>query len=210
MSTVTVLTVHLASLLVPSFAWCAIPPTPIGGDESAQVQPVDFSLKTNDDFSKGFNIAAVKPMESYRDVKAADVQKMIPQDMAPTSSGGQVAAKIVDKSISSYFNSEAMRKTDIGQTATKVEKSMATDVSFGGQQPQSIHHSIKFQVQAAQAQAKLSYTGITNADLTYKAIGSTTNLEIHEPVAMLSTSLVFSHIDSPSDRKDMLSLRWVW
>ena len=189
-------------------AGAAVPPYESAWNDKSQ--PLDFSLRATDDFSKGFNIATVQPMDSTRDVKAADIQKVIPQDMQASSNGSQVAAKILDRSVNSYFNSDAMRKTDIGRTATTVEKSMATDVSFGGQQPESIRHSIKFAIQPAQTQAKLSYTGITNADLTYKATSSTANFEVREPVAMLSTNLVFNHINSPSDRKDILSLRWVW
>jgi hypothetical protein len=214
LNTVTVVTAYcvslslVASALTSSIAGAAIPP--YDSAPSDKSKPIDVSLKTTDDFSKGFNIATIRPMDSTRDVKAADIQKVIPQDMQPSSSGGQVAAKILDRSVNSYFNSDAMRRTDIGRTATTVEKSMATDVSFGGQQPESIHHSVKFAIQPAQTQAKLSYTGVTNADLTYKATSSTANFEVREPVSILSTNLVFNHINSPSDRKDILSLRWVW
>jgi hypothetical protein len=194
----------LATQLVSSIGLCAIPRT--------QVSPNDFYKISwqSQDFSKGINISLVEPIRSLNITKSEDIAMMIPSDMAPSSNFGSVSTQIIDRSLTSFFNSPVIRNSDIGRTAHQVEKSMESNVDFGGQTPNSIKHSFKFAMKAAQTRAQVEYTGITNAQLSYQIAGSTLDLEVREPVAAIGTQVVYNHIDKPNDRSDVVSLRWDW
>ena len=162
------------------------------------------------DCSKGYDASIIQPVRPYGEVENKDIQKMIPQDMQATSDGGQVASRIADKSMNSLMDSPLMKSSDLGRAAKTVEHSMQADMSVGGAEPDSIKHSFHFDVQAAQSKAMLHYQGITNANLTYQASGQTLNLEVREPMKVIKTDLVYNHIDTFNDRRDTLSVRWIW
>jgi hypothetical protein len=162
------------------------------------------------DFTKGLDISIIQPVTSSRDTTTEDVSKLIPTDMKPTNDGGLVAAQILDRSFSTWFNSDAVKHSAMGRTAHDVEKSMEGDVAFGGKEPESIKHNIKFQVKAAQTQAQLEYTGITTAQVTYYVLQDKTNVEVREPVKSLNTSVVLNQISSHEETRKIVSLRWDW
>ena len=171
---------------------------------------VFYSQAPGLDCSKGYDASIIQPVRPYDDVDSQDIQKMIPQDMQPSSDGAQVASRIADKSMNSFMDSPMMKSSDIGRAAKSVEHSMQADMSVGGAEPDSIKHSFHFDVQAAQTKAMLKYQGITNANLSYQASGQTLNLEVREPMKIIKTDLVYNHIDSWNDRRDTLSVRWIW
>lgn len=170
----------------------------------------EYSFKRPRDFSKGIDISNIKPVESSRATKPEDVSKIIPSDMKPTSDGGMVAAQILDHSLSNWFNSEAVRNSDLGRTAHQVEKSMEGDVSFGGGQPDSIKHNFRFAMRAAQTHAQIGYTGLTNAQVTYYMLQNKTDFEVREAVKPLGTQLVYNEIVTREDTRRTVSLRWDW
>jgi hypothetical protein len=161
------------------------------------------------DYSRGLDATAIQPVESLRDVRSEDIALIIPADLRPTSNGGTIAAQILDHSLSSFFNSSAVKHSDLGRTAHQVEKKMEGEASFGGNAEGSVKHNFKFGMKAAQAKAQLEYTGITNAQLSYQLAQSTMNFEVSEKLAP-TTRLVFNHIAKPGDITDMVSMRWVW
>lgn len=189
----------LGSQMIAFQAFAAIP--------RALYKPIFFTVKR--DYSHGLNITAIQPIDSLRDLDYASVQKIIPDDMTPTSDGGMVATQILDRSLTSFFNSAEVRRSDIGRTATRVERTLESDIALGGTKPESIKHSFKFAMRATQTKALVEYTGITNAQLVYHIGQDKLNFEVHESLAG-STQVVFNHITTPGDSTDILSMRWQW
>jgi hypothetical protein len=193
--------VLLAVTLVTSVGYCAIPRTS---------RTLSFYLSARD-FSRGFDLALIKPIESTRTIRMEDVSKVIPfHEMRSSNDGGYVASQILDHSLSNFFNSPTVRNSDLGRTAHQVEKSMEGDVAFGGTEPESIKHAFKFAMRATQTRAQVEYTGLTNAQLTYNVFQARLNLEVREPMKALNTQVVYNHITQPGDQIDMVSLRWAW
>lgn len=170
---------------------------------------VNFELTNRPDFSRGMDLAIIQPVTSLRTVTNDDIARIIPNDLNPTNDGGNVATQILDHSLSNFFNSDAVKRSDFGRTAHQVEKSMESEAGFGGNETGSIRHTFKFAMKAAQAKAQVEYSGLTNAQLSYQAAQGTTNLEIHEDLGA-ATKVVFNHINAPDDRRDTVSLRWNW
>ncbi len=163
------------------------------------------------DFSKGLNVACIQPMVSLRNINADDIGQVIPKDMSPTGDSGNVAFQILDHSLSNFFNSSAIRNSDLGRTASKVEKSMEGNVAFGSKKPNSTQHSVKFAMKAAQTKALVEYTGYTNAQVSYHVAQSKLDVEVREDVSALKTQVVYNHTDIQNAEKvDMFSLRWGW
>ena len=157
-----------------------------------------------------FNVLSVRPIEMANVVHTEDIAKIIPLDMVASNDGSTIGAAILDHSLSNFFNSAAVRNSEIGRTAHEIDDKMQGDVSFGGNQPESVKHQVKFAMRAAQARAQIEYTGLTNAQLSYNIAQSKMNLEVREEMASLGTHVVFNHITAPEDQVDMVSLRWVW
>ena len=170
----------------------------------------DYILKRSFDFSRGFDIMSIQRVESLRTTRSEDISRIIPANMTPTNDGGLIATQILDHSLSNWFNSEAVRTSSFGRTAHAVEKSMEGDVAFGGTQPESIKHQLKFSMRATQTRADIEYTGLTHAQLTYFIIQERTNVEVREQIDMIGTQLVYNHISSKDDTRQMVSVRWDW
>jgi hypothetical protein len=161
-------------------------------------------------YERGFDISTVETVSSFTTVRTEDVSRIIPTDLRPTNDGGSVAAKIGERGLNAWLNSSSMKGSSLVKGARSLEKNMASDVAMGGDEPDSIKHSFKFGVKAAQSRAQLQYEGITNANVSYTIAASTFNIEVREPVALLQTDLVFNHINSRDDQRDVLSVRWNW
>lgn len=163
------------------------------------------------DFSRGLDASAIQPIGSLREMNSGDISMIIPaSDLQPTSDGSKVAVKIIDHSLSNFFNSPAVRTSDLGRTAVRVEKHMESDIALGGGSPHSIQHNVKFAMRPTQTRAIIEYTGVTNAQLTYNAASSIVDLEVKERIAAFSTDFVYNHINMPSDTRNTVSLRWIW
>lgn len=157
----------------------------------------------------GSNIdIAPELLSSYNEVKATekpfDAAQVLPMDMRPTESSGEVFSRVADQSLSSFFNSPQMRASPIGQTATKVEHQLKQDVVLGRG---AIEHKVSFQVQAFQGIARVDYSGLTHACLKYQASESSLGLEVSEKIAR-GQDLVVSHVAKPADRLSSVSMRW--
>lgn len=161
------------------------------------------------DFSKGLNLKVIKPIRSMRAMQAEDIARIIPEDLTPTSNSGQIAAQILDHSLSNFFNSDTVRNSEWGRAAHEVEQKMESNIAFGGNEPESVTHSFKFAMRAAQTKALIEYSGLMNAQISYTISQQKMNFEVHEKLAS-QTQVVFNHINSRDDRTDMFSLRWNW
>jgi hypothetical protein len=195
----------LSIQLFASVGFCAIP----YALRSSLIKNFDFAPQAFD-FSKGFDGADIQPIQSDRGANSADVAKVIPANMQPTTDQTKVASQILDHSVSAFFDSDAIKRSDMGRTAKQVEQSMQTEQSFGSGEPNSIKHSVKFSMKATESRADIEYTGLTNAQMTYYVAQTKTNLEVREPVKALGTNLVYNNIISPGETRNTLSVRWAF
>lgn len=157
------------------------------------------------DFSRGLNVATVQRVEPVGFNYAA----ILPPSLAPATDGANVATQILDHSVSNLMKQETFRNSFVGKAATTVEETMRADVNFGGHEPESTKHNLKFQMKATDAKAKMEYTGLTNAEVSYSVARRQVDVEVYEPLST-DSKIVFSHSNKPSETQDMLSLRLNW
>jgi hypothetical protein len=158
-------------------------------------------------FGKGADYSIFQPVAVPPAIRSEDVAKYIPSSMANSNSQGFVASQILDRSMTSIFDSKEFQETSVGKASKSVEKSMAQDVAISGDDPLSTKHIFKFQVKAANAKAQMDYTGFFNAQVSYQAASQTTNLEIFQDLSK-TTKLVYDHSANPVETRNMVSLRW--
>lgn len=173
------------------------------------IKDIDLSPRL-EGYGRGFDISTVERVMSVMTIRSEDISRIIPTDLRPTNDGGVVASRIGERGINAWLNSPSMKNTGIVKGAQSLERNMASDVAIGGDEPDSIKHSFKFGVKAEQSKAQLEYAGLMNANVSYQVAASTFNVEVREPVALLQTDLVFNHINTRDDQRDVLSVRWNW
>jgi hypothetical protein len=175
---------------------------------SGKIRPLEFNPRPSD-YSRGLDASTIHPIESMNGLKYADVQKIIPADLNPNDQSG-VGRRILDNSLKNAMNSSAIRNSDLGRTATRVENSMQKNVSIGSREPNSVHHEFEFAADPVQAQARIHYSGLANAQISYHANEAKMDFEMREPVHAIATDVVYNHTDVSGDRRDLMSLRWIW
>lgn len=139
--------------------------------------------------------------------KPLDMRMIIPLDMQPSSDSASVMAQVADRSMTSFLNSQTVRESSLGQTATKVEQKMKQEVVFGGEDAKSVQHKFNFNLQAFQALAQVQYTGITNAAIKYKIAESKVAIEMFERLSG-NRDIIVSHTMGRENRLSELSMRW--
>lgn len=148
-------------------------------------------------------------IQSYKQVKAQmkplDFTEVVPLDMVASDDSNHVFALIADHSLTSFFNSSAMRATPMGQAATQVEQKMKQDLVIANQG--QLQHKITVNVQAFQTLARIDYSGFTKASLQYQARDSSLNFEVSEKITR-TRNLIIGHLQKPSDRISSLSVHW--
>lgn len=175
---------------------------------SAKIRPLQFNPEPMD-YSRGLDLSVIQPIYSVRGLKSADVANVIPMDLDP---GDQlhVGRRIISNTVSHAMRSDVLRNSSLGRTAQTVQNSMQAGMTVGSREPNSIQHQIRAAVDPVQAQARINYSGLTNAQLSYHANESQVDFEWREKVAVISTDLVYNHVSDPAGRRDLMSLRWSW
>ena len=174
---------------------------------------------------KRLNSKKMKPVVfpekvELNEYKAEDYAKFLPKNLENSQNEAYVANRFGDLALQNIFNSPQVRSSSFGQTATKVEKAMKTEVSINGAPKNKnkgaavsadpgIEHKISFQVMALQAQTKLEYKGWTNATLKHDARAKETGVEISEKV-WHNKDLVLSHTKTDVEDKSSVGVRWNW
>jgi hypothetical protein len=151
--------------------------------------------------------SVIQPMKS---LNVVDMSNFFPSDLNPAASSSEISGRIIDHSLSRFFNSNAVRNSDIGRTAHAVDEKMKGEMTVGGTEPDSTAHEFKFEMRASQARAQLQYSGITNAQLSYQAADQKLDFEISEEVESLGTNVVFNHIAQYGEQRDIVSMQWAW
>jgi hypothetical protein len=172
--------------------------------------PQSFVFSREPDFSRGMDASVIHPMATLNGIRYEDVAMFIPKDLATNSNSSNVSGHILDHSISSIFNSQAVRNSDLGRSAHKIEHNMQGGVSMSGSGDRAINHAIHFAMVPSQGRAQIVYSGLTDAQISYQAVSAKLDFEVREAVAMVGTDLVYNHIAQNGDRTDMLSMRWKW
>lgn len=154
-------------------------------------------------------------IENYKRVQAEKetlkVSDFIPLTISPSADSGYVMSAIADKSISTIMDQPQFRESTLGRTADTVEKNLVQEVAFGGEAENATQHKLNFQIQAFQSQARVKYSGLTNAALLYRARSSTFAFEIFEKLPYAQKQqLVLSHELRPQERVSNVSVRWDW
>ncbi len=152
------------------------------------------------------NHVVLKPAFYHDETTAADIEKVIPLNMQPTTDQSAVVSRIADHSLDRFFNSPEVQQSSIGQTAHEVQEKMQTDVSFGGEEEGSIRHVFKMQMLAFQNTARVDYTGLMDAKLFYHINDARFEVELLEKLGR--KDLVFSHNGTRTETLNQVALRW--
>lgn len=138
-----------------------------------------------------------------------DVAKIVPTDLPSGSSEGMLLTRMVDKGVSLWFNSEAMKQSSIGRIAEETQEKLKTDLVVPADSAGGVSHKFSFRVEAFQALAKLEYSGWMKAAINYDAKSSATDILFHEKV-FENKDLVLTHRATREQRLSMIGLAWAW
>ncbi len=175
---------------------------------SAKIRPMQLNLEPLD-YSRGLDLSIIKPVHSTRGIHYQDIANVIPLDLDPNDQQG-VGRRILNNTVNRAINSDSIRNSSIGRTAASVQNSMQGGVSLGSREPNSVQHEFRVAADPMQVQARINYSGLTNAQLSYRAAESKMDFEWREPVSAIDTDLVFNHVHVPGEQRDLMSLRWSW
>lgn len=157
---------------------------------------------------KEYKIAEI-PQGPSNDITFKDVQSVIPIDMAPSDNAVPVISKIGDRFFQKWMQSEAIKNSSMGRTASQVENAMKTEVVVAPTKSSEIEHKFSFQYQALQALAKLEYKGWTKAVMSFDARAGKSVVEVTEKV--LKNKEFFLNQTKTSDQQlSLTGLRWNW
>ncbi len=142
-------------------------------------------------------------------ISAETNQKLLPKSITAEDSGSNVVSKIVDNSLSVWWDQSPMRQTSVGRAAEKIEKNMKAEVDFGKSEATPAGHKLSVKLLAMQALARLEYKGWVRAAINYDARAARTETEVLENLAK-NKDLVLSHTFSSAETKSQVSLRMNW
>lgn len=137
----------------------------------------------------------------------------VPAAMSPSQSEAEVAKFFGDKMIQNWLSSSAVKNSSFGKAASSVEQAMKVEASITGPVQSSgekaIDHKFSFQYMALQSQAKMQYTGWTQAQFRHDSRAGETAVELSEKV-FKNKDLVLNHTKSLLEDRSSVALRWSW
>lgn len=139
-------------------------------------------------------------------ITSNDVSKIIPTDIAPDSDSDTVAKRIIDNSISSLFNSQAVKESLVGGAAHKVQNKMKVEAEV---KTQKVNHKFSVKLMLAQAIAKVEYKGWVNALVNYDTKQQSSELELSDKV-FTNKDLYFKHQAQNNSDMNSVGIRWNW
>lgn len=138
------------------------------------------------------------------EINSKDVAKFVPTDMEAGTSDSQIMAKMADKGIQTWFNSESVQNSVVGQTATAVQKNMSLDAQV---KTKEVEHKFTMNFLAIQASAKFEYTGYLNATVFHSAGAQQTDVQLSEKV-FSNKKLYVNHSMKPTANLSTLGVSW--
>lgn len=152
----------------------------------------------------------VAPSSGKDRVTVQTVEEFIPMDMSPSQDQTYVFGNIADRSIQYFWKNSAFRYTSVGRVAQDLEKRLKTDITIRSEEgPKAIEHKFSVQLLAAQAIARLEYTGWIKAAFKYYAREAKSETQIREKV-FENKDLVLSHTSTRFEDMSSLLLSWSW
>lgn len=136
-------------------------------------------------------------------------EKILPKSAATGESSTSIFSKMLDNSLSFWWENSPAKNSQIGQVAEKVDKKLKAEVNFGKTSDQKTEHKVTFKFLAMQALAKIEYVGWVRAGLNYDAKAAQTQAEVYEKISD-NKDLVISHTLNAFENKSQLSLSWNW
>lgn len=140
----------------------------------------------------------------------ASVSNKITNSLTAADSSRTVVSKIIDSSLSYWWETSGIRNTNVGQVVDNVQNKLRADVELGtSSDANKTKHNLSFKLLAAQALAKIEYIGWVRAVLKYDAKTAQTEAEMIENLSN-NKDLVVSHSLSNAESKSQISFRWNW
>lgn len=136
-------------------------------------------------------------------------EKILPKSLTAADSSQSVVAKIIDNSLTYWWDNSELKNTSIGRAATKIENNLKAEVDLGTFGDAQIEHKISLKLLAMQTLAKIEYKGWIKAALNYDIKASKAEAEVIENLSN-NKDLVISHSVTVNENKSQLSLRWKW
>ncbi|MEQ1875965.1 MAG: hypothetical protein ABL958_04920 [Bdellovibrionia bacterium] len=156
---------------------------------------------------------SIKPVQPVvQPITSSDVALVIPMNLQPgTNDEDTIMKHVMDHSVNSFVRGDYFRNTELGRAAETVEQALKTQVSLGSTvgedgEPET-QHILNFQVMAFEQRAFLTYTGLTNLNLTYTAASANLDITLSQPLGG-TTTLVLSH--STSSALSGARVSWAW
>jgi hypothetical protein len=149
-----------------------------------------------------------KVEENPDQITSKDVEKIIPTDLQATRDLNKVAARIADRSLQTWFNSSQVQGSSLGQTASKVQRQLASEITLKSDEPQAVEHKFTIQLMALQAAAKFQYTGFLNAVFNYDVRAAESMVELSEKV--FNKDLFVNHTSSSREGVSSVGIKWGW
>ena len=142
-------------------------------------------------------------------LSAENSQRILPKSVEAGESSASVISKMVDNSVSLWWEKSPAKNTAIGHAADTVDKKLKTEVSLGQSADKKTEHKISVKLLAMQALAKVEYKGWVRAGLNYDAKAAKTEAEVLEDLSE-NKELVVSQSVTSAESKSQVSLRWNW
>lgn len=133
-----------------------------------------------------------------------DIEKFVPTDLEAGSSDSQIMARMADRSIQTWFNSEAVQSSVVGQTANTVQQSMKMDAQVKAKE---VEHKFSMNFLALQTSAKFEYSGYLSASLLHNAGAQQTDIQLSEKV-FNNKKLYVNHSVKPTAQLSTLGVSW--
>jgi hypothetical protein len=149
------------------------------------------------------------PQLTAEESVVASVSNKITKSLTAADSSQSVISKVIDSSLSYWWENSGIKNTSVGKAADSVEKKMQAEVNLGSTGAEKTEHKFSFKVLAAQALAKIEYIGWVKAALKYDAKSANAQAELLENLSN-NKDLVISHSVGRAESKSQLSLRWNW
>lgn len=154
----------------------------------------------------------IKPVYSLvKGIQPEHVAMVIPMNLQPgTNDEKTIMARVMDHSVNTFIQGDFLRNTELGKAAQNVENAMRAEVTIGDGFDESgepaTMHKINLQVAALEQKAFVSYSGLTNLNLS---LAAATGLDISMNQALdTTTTLVLSH--QTRDALSAMKVMWAW
>ena len=142
-------------------------------------------------------------------LSAENSARILPKSVNAEDSGESVISKMLDNSVSLWWEKSPAKTSSLGQVAEKVDKNLKTEVNLGQSADKKTDHKISIKLLAMQALAKIEYKGWVRAALNYDAKAAKTEAEVLEKLSE-NKELILSQSITSTENKSQVSLRWNW